>query len=67
MRVATTIRSGMQEPISDDQAIELLNYVPLGEYLLEQRGRWRILWHITAGEPPDGAFEPADDWALSVV
>jgi hypothetical protein len=53
--------------ISDDQATELLNDVPLGEYLLEQRGRWLLLWQITAGEPPDGAFDPAEAWALSVV
>jgi hypothetical protein len=55
----------MQEPISDDPATELLEDVPLGEYFLEQRGRWQILWRLTDGEPPDGALEPATDWALA--
>jgi hypothetical protein len=57
----------MQESLPDDLAAELLDDVPIGQYLVEHRGLWRILWRISEGEPPDGALEPADDWALSAA
>jgi hypothetical protein len=38
---------------------------PLGTYLLELRGRWRILWRVSDGAPPDGAEEPAEAWTLA--
>jgi hypothetical protein len=53
----------MQE-VPDDLGAELLEDAPLGDYLLEQSGIWRILWRLSEGEPPDGAFEPAESWAL---
>jgi hypothetical protein len=42
----------------------LLADAPLGDYLLEQRDHIRLLWRLTEGEPPDGALEPAEAWAL---
>ena len=53
----------MQE-LSDDPAAELLEDAPLGQYLVERRGIWLLLWRLSDGEPPDGALEPAADWAL---
>jgi hypothetical protein len=53
----------MQE-LPPDELLELLEDAPLGHYLVERRGPRRILWRLTEGEPPDGALEPADDWAL---
>jgi hypothetical protein len=37
---------------------------PLGQYLVERRGVWLLLWRLSDGEPPDGALEPAANWAL---
>ena len=54
----------MQELLSDDPAGELLEDAPLGQYLVERRGVWLLLWRLSEGEPPDGALEPATDWAL---
>ena len=53
----------MLDLLPEDTAVLLADMSP-GEYLLEQRGRWRILWRLTEGEPPDGALEPAADWVL---
>ena len=57
----------MQELLSDDPAGELLEDAPLGQYLVERRGVWLLLWRLSEGEPPDGALEPAADWALVPV
>jgi hypothetical protein len=54
----------MLELLSDD-LVERLEGVPMGQYLIEQRGLWFVLWRLSEGEPPDGALEPATDWALS--
>jgi hypothetical protein len=54
----------MQE-LQPDDVFELLEDAPLGQYLAERRGIWLILWRLSEGEPPDGAIEPADDWALA--
>jgi hypothetical protein len=54
----------MLDLLPEDTAA-LLADVSLGEYLLEQRGRWRILWRLTAGAPLDEALEPALDWVLA--
>jgi hypothetical protein len=51
--------------VSDSDVVVLLEGVPCGDYLLECRDGWRILWRLTDGEPPDGALEPAEAWALS--
>jgi hypothetical protein len=40
----------------------LLDGAPLGHYLLEERGGWRIVWRLGEGEPPDGALEPGSGW-----
>jgi hypothetical protein len=53
----------MQEPLSDDPT-ELLDGVPLGQYLTERIGARLLLWRLTEGEPPDGALEPAVGWTL---
>ena len=53
----------MLEPLPDD-LVELLEGVPIGEYLVQQDDTRRILWRLTDGEPPDGALEPAEDWAM---
>jgi hypothetical protein len=53
----------MLEPLLDD-LVELLEGVPIGEYLVQQDDTRRILWRLTDGEPPDGALEPAEDWAI---
>jgi hypothetical protein len=60
----TTVVMRMQELLSDDPAAELLEDAPLGQYLVERRGVWLLLWRQSEGEPPDGALEPAADWAL---
>ena len=54
----------MQELLSDDPAGDLLENAPLGQYLVERRGVWLLLWRLSESEPPDGALEPAADWAL---
>jgi hypothetical protein len=46
---------------------DLLADAPLGDYLFEHRGRVRFLWRITDGEPPDGALEPVEAWAMQPV
>ena len=63
MRGITTVVMGMQE-LSDDPAGDLLEDAPTGQYLVERRGIWLLLWRLSEGEPPDGALEPAADWAL---
>ena len=57
----------MQELLSDDPAGDLLENAPLGQYLVERRSIWLLLWRLSEGEPPDGALEPAADWALVPV
>jgi hypothetical protein len=54
----------MSEILPDDPACALLLGEPMGEYLLELRPGWRIVWRISEGEPPDGALEPAETWRL---
>jgi hypothetical protein len=54
----------MQESLPDD-LLELLEDVPLGYYLVERNGLRLVLWRLSEGEPPDGALEPAEDWALA--
>jgi hypothetical protein len=44
--------------------VELLKDAPIGQYLVERRGIWFLLWRLTDGEPPDGSDEPAEGWAL---
>jgi hypothetical protein len=53
----------MLDLLPEDTAALLADVSP-GEYLLEHRGRWLLLWRLTEGEPPDGALEPALDWVL---
>jgi hypothetical protein len=47
-----------------ESRVKLLEGVPIGQYLVELSGNWLVLWRLTDGEPPDGALEPAEDWAL---
>jgi hypothetical protein len=54
----------MQGSWPEDHPAELLKDVLLGQYLVERRGCWLLLWRLTDGETPDGALEPAEDWAL---
>jgi hypothetical protein len=56
----------MQEPLWDE-ATELLENEPMGQYLLEQTGFRRVLWQLSEGEPPDGALEPAEHWTLAAI
>ena len=50
---------------SSAEMIELPEDAPTGEYVIERRGIWRILWRLSEGEPPDGALEPATGWTLA--
>jgi hypothetical protein len=59
----TLTTASMQESLPDD-FLELLEDVPIGQYLVERCGIQFVLWRLTDGEPPDGALEPADDWRL---
>jgi hypothetical protein len=52
--------------LPEDTAALLADVSP-GEYLLEQRGRWRILWRLTEGEPSSEVLEPAGDWRLATA
>jgi hypothetical protein len=56
----------MQESPPDD-LLELLAAAPIGQYLVELSGHWQVLWRLTDGEPPDGAFEPAENWTLAAA
>ena len=40
----------------------LLRALPIGEYLLEQRGEILMLWRIDEGELPEDAIRPAQTW-----
>jgi len=53
--------------LTPNELLDLLatDAVPLGEYLFELRDDGaRLLWRISEGAPPDGALDPADEWAL---
>jgi hypothetical protein len=53
----------MLESWLDDPA-ELLDEAPIGQYLVEWHGVWRILWRLSEGEPQDGALEPVEGWVF---
>jgi hypothetical protein len=53
----------MSEILPDDPACALLREAPMGDYLLELVDGWRLLWRLSEGEPPDGAFDAAEAWS----
>jgi hypothetical protein len=55
----------MQESPPEDPAAELLDGLPLGQYLLELRDLCLIVWRIP-GDPLDDV-EPAENWVLTAA
>ena len=45
----------------------LLLCVPVGVYLVEQRGSDKIVWRISEGEPEDEALAPAASWPWALA
>jgi hypothetical protein len=50
--------------VSADPLADILASVPVGIYLVEQRGDARLLWRISEGEPSDEALAPAALWPM---